>query len=372
MRLFNRSAAHSNCGERQLRVSTIAAFAAIGLGAWAQAGAQVTGRVDASNFGIATEDAVISSGLPDVNLDIRSFNESTPQQLMDTASPDYPDLASGASAQEYMVFKFDFSSLPQGTLATSAGSFDFSAWFTREEGMPEESIFGRFKLYEIISGNSGWTDRYVDDEHENPIAVTWTSLNGAFVELIDVTEDITDPPNNLSGNPFGALYPGMLVSNGGFDGANRVVNIPSETLNRLISGQSIGLAMGSVLPLTPLDGDYDRDNDVDGQDFLVWQRQLGAGVEVGTGADGHPDGVVDGEDLQIWSANFGATPAIPTEGMTNFSIHTTESFFSPESAPTLNFDWSAPAAQVVNVPESKSVGLGMLAFLLMLARPAEN
>ncbi len=61
-------------------------------------------------------------------------------------------------------------------------------------------------------------------------------------------------------------------------------------------------------------GDYDEDGDVDGADFLVWQRTLGAtATPHGSGADGSSNGVVDAADLGIWSANYGAAsaPVVP-------------------------------------------------------------
>jgi hypothetical protein len=59
------------------------------------------------------------------------------------------------------------------------------------------------------------------------------------------------------------------------------------------------------------DADYDNDADVDGNDFLLWQRQFGATVPAGTGADGNGNGLVDAADLSLWKAQFGATPATP-------------------------------------------------------------
>ncbi|HEX6962211.1 MAG TPA: hypothetical protein VF175_10120, partial [Lacipirellula sp.] len=121
----------------RVRLNTLAtrrignvAMCAVALAYSSAACAQESGRVDSSNVGVAIEDAVISSGLPDANLDIRQFNESLHQQLMNTASPDYPSPAAGAAAQEYMIFKFDFSSLPSGAQAIAPAHFDFSAWFT--------------------------------------------------------------------------------------------------------------------------------------------------------------------------------------------------------------------------------------------------
>jgi len=54
-------------------------------------------------------------------------------------------------------------------------------------------------------------------------------------------------------------------------------------------------------------GDYDGDGDSDGNDFLVWQRQLGTAVTPSTGADGDGNGQVDGVDLAVWQGNFGSS-----------------------------------------------------------------
>lgn len=54
--------------------------------------------------------------------------------------------------------------------------------------------------------------------------------------------------------------------------------------------------------------DFDEDGDVDGADFLVWQRGIGAGTTHGEGdADGN--GAVDASDLAAWRFQFGATGA---------------------------------------------------------------
>jgi hypothetical protein len=58
-----------------------------------------------------------------------------------------------------------------------------------------------------------------------------------------------------------------------------------------------------------LTGDYDDDFDVDGADFLLWQRGVGAGVLQGSGADGNGDGLIDARDLTEWRTRFGAAPA---------------------------------------------------------------
>ncbi|MBA3482238.1 MAG: PEP-CTERM sorting domain-containing protein [Pirellulales bacterium] len=71
------------------------------------------------------------------------------------------------------------------------------------------------------------------------------------------------------------------------------------------------LAEGDVVE----DADFDGDDDVDGNDFLIWQRGLGVGTTQPTGdADGN--GSVNALDLAVWKAQFGmpamqAVAAIP-------------------------------------------------------------
>ena len=52
--------------------------------------------------------------------------------------------------------------------------------------------------------------------------------------------------------------------------------------------------------------DFDRDGDVDGQDFLIWQTNFPteSGATEDTG-DADQDGDVDGEDFLLWQQNFG-------------------------------------------------------------------
>jgi len=52
-----------------------------------------------------------------------------------------------------------------------------------------------------------------------------------------------------------------------------------------------------------LSGDFEPDEDVDGTDFLTWQRNLGTS---GPAGDANHDGVVDGSDLAAWEQNYGS------------------------------------------------------------------
>jgi hypothetical protein len=56
----------------------------------------------------------------------------------------------------------------------------------------------------------------------------------------------------------------------------------------------------------PNNADFDSDGDVDGADFLIWQRGFGTGSTLAQGnADG--DGDVDAADLAIWKTQYGST-----------------------------------------------------------------
>jgi hypothetical protein len=50
-----------------------------------------------------------------------------------------------------------------------------------------------------------------------------------------------------------------------------------------------------------LAADFDRDGDVDGDDFLDWQASFG----VDAGGDADADGDTDGDDFLIWQSEFG-------------------------------------------------------------------
>jgi hypothetical protein len=80
------------------------------------------------------------------------------------------------------------------------------------------------------------------------------------------------------------------------------------TPEQVMSLHAIGaVATIAALPPDTVAGDFDGDEDVDGNDFLVWQRELGAGA--GSPADGNGDGIVDGLDLTQWKDNFGSSSA---------------------------------------------------------------
>ena len=92
----------------------------------------------------------------------------------------------------------------------------------------------------------------------------------------------------------------------------------SEDALHLLSGEfwnDVGATYpnnrGYVVEFSVLPGDFDIDSDVDGIDFLTWQRHLGGPGNLSQGdADG--DGNVTDADLVIWKRQFGPAAVAPS------------------------------------------------------------
>jgi hypothetical protein len=95
-------------------------------------------------------------------------------------------------------------------------------------------------------------------------------------------------------------------------GSNGVGNVSGDlnlifslslTTNDLDAGFSFDLLFGNA---TFGSADFAADGDVDGADFLTWQRNLGTGTTKAQG-DANGDGAVNGADLAVWRNQFGFT-----------------------------------------------------------------
>lgn len=85
------------------------------------------------------------------------------------------------------------------------------------------------------------------------------------------------------------------------------VRLHPNFIGKTISGGIIdaGKALEALAPSFPA-GDYNQSGCVDGQDYLLWQREYGSETLPGSGADGNGDGVVDAADYTIWRNNYGS------------------------------------------------------------------
>jgi hypothetical protein len=123
------------------------------------------------------------------------------------------------------------------------------------------------------------------------------AINETFTTLDDANAFFNDSVQNIGSNTTGIL-----------GNINLTFNLSLST-NDAGAGYSFDLLFGNSTVVEPgLAADFDADGDVDGNDFLAWQRGLGAGTTVAQGdADG--DGMVDADDLAIWTSEFGMVDA---------------------------------------------------------------
>lgn len=140
--------------------------------------------------------------------------------------------------------------------------------------------------------------------NENGVYLTWNPVPGAWGYSIY---------GRAQGNfQFLARVwsPDALYWDLGFQ-QNAAANTPVDADQRNIT-RPIGSAPDLGAFEASLYGDYDVDGDVDGNDFLTWQRQLGStAVPSGSGADGNSSGTVDAPDLTVWRTYFGEVAAVP-------------------------------------------------------------
>ncbi len=87
-------------------------------------------------------------------------------------------------------------------------------------------------------------------------------------------------------------------------GSNTRINLGSGNFLTLVNVAIDDLAADDFLFDS---ADFDQDNDVDGADFLAWQRGLGIAVPNATLSDGDADHDqdTDANDLSVWMAQFG-------------------------------------------------------------------
>ncbi len=147
--------------------------------------------------------------------------------------------------------------------------------------------------------------------------------------------DLFDNGNRGDG-PFEALYlnglggdPGLVIHTGSMlvlndvnvyawlDGEMRHLNALFDSDVNDSDLMAIPFGAGFLALEAPQAGDFDFDGDVDGGDFLVWQRNHGSTNNLAP--DANRDGLVDAADLAIWQDAWGrvanaASRAVPEPG----------------------------------------------------------
>jgi autotransporter-associated beta strand protein len=140
------------------------------------------------------------------------------------------------------------------------------------------------------------------------IDTSWTVLGGGAQNWqVNGNWSPATFPNSIAttANLSVPLTANLNVSLGGSDITVGGLNIggTGAAVTTEISGGKLVLSNND-------DPDFDDDNDIDGTDFLIWQRNLGVGTTNATG-DANFDGVVNAADLRAWQllAHQGGTNA---------------------------------------------------------------
>jgi hypothetical protein len=194
---------------------------------------------------------------------------------------------------------------PTSNMPTSHSSYDF--WFKDANTV--------YVADDGTAANTGGIQKWTFDSGAMTWSLAYTLLN---------TGTATTAVRGLTGQIDGADT--VLYATTTQTSANRLIKIidagalstsvdlataPTNTAFR-----GVEFVAGGINPPTN-NSDFDDDGDVDGDDFLIWQRGLvSSGVpanDKSTGdADG--DGDVDGTDLGIWQAHYGLPPSTGAAG----------------------------------------------------------
>lgn len=133
-------------------------------------------------------------------------------------------------------------------------------------------------------------------------------------------------PELPDGEGYSLEYVGPL--NAGENPLNGSPEDPFDNpINWRASLQEGGSPGASGEPVVPESGDFDGDGDVDGRDFLAWQRGFGSTNATKAQGDANNDQVVNQADLAIWQTQYG-TVALASV------VDTQETPFATSSAPT--------------------------------------
>ncbi|WP_428305729.1 hypothetical protein [Lacipirellula sp.] len=163
---------------------------------------------------------------------------------------------------------------------------------------PFAGVAGEMTLFRITGanltdlGNTPITLDLVNKDYTFSLEIVGDQLHGRVYEIGGglVTEKTATDATYTSG--FSGLFGYSAVATGvqtDFTIDNFSATVPSS----------------NAIP-----GDFDSDDDVDGDDLAIWKTQYGA---VSNGADANGDGVTDGADFLIWQRQYTGSlgPAAP-------------------------------------------------------------
>lgn len=170
------------------------------------------------------------------------------------------------------------------------------------------------RIDDLVARINGATQIAIDVTFENqfPISPSYTHLSLAFVDESGAYFQASAPSFDIAEADMGPITQTVIFDIADFDDFNSPKNLAVEGL--LEGTAQLGIILGTGSddgPVFQIDnfrlisevadgqpGDFDEDGDVDGRDFLAWQR--------GESPNGTPGVAVSAEDLAEWQNAYGS------------------------------------------------------------------
>ena len=176
---------------------------------------------------------------------------------------------------------------------------------TRNGGLRGDVIISWFKPLDSSADNPN----DVDDQLYFMVTNAFTGPDGAAA----------DYRQRITVNFLAAVGPTIQYLDSG-TGEVGLLNLPfaptTQTRRQLIieldGGEGMLFKFNTGDPFLGIEpsADFDLDGDVDGADFLRWQRGVGAAGAIHDQGDANSDGAVDSLDLDVWKSQLAAVQAM--------------------------------------------------------------
>lgn len=163
-----------------------------------------------------------------------------------------------------------------------------------------------------------WNYNMTAPEGGDPSVTLNIRLSNDPITRLDLTNSLGDNKTIRTGSS-GGLWEEVTVA---IDLATPEL-MDAQTFDMIFMTQGTTSALGimfvddvSVSAINPfINADFDADDDVDGGDFLIWQRGVGLGSQINnSNGDANGDGSVNGSDLTVWKSQFGGPATVTAFG----------------------------------------------------------
>jgi T5SS/PEP-CTERM-associated repeat protein len=228
-----------------------------------------------------------------------------------------------------------------GDIESVGGEMEFESLVTNNG--PDGDIYGKDAIFRFNGGldNTGnvfldnttiWTPGTFQTQAALVLAPSTSTLigdldmagsNAFFIELGDpefsrleiagdaavdglISIGLTNDYDPEIGDSFEIVFADDGVAGTFSSVAAPFINGFSFTVDYLPNAVVINVEAGGVF-----NADFDMNGQIDGNDFLIWQKFLGVGTTFGQG-DADADGDVDAQDLAVWRFQAGQGPSVPS------------------------------------------------------------